>query len=147
MKAGRALAWTAVLAATPAVVWCVLNYTKKERENDLLSLSRSLMEEGGAGDEEAQARLALRFRLPFGNPDRQDRLYERLWYVLRTFRPDSVQYGDTTPTVAEDGETRQHRQVLIEGTDRDGDRRLVTLEWLAEGGDWFLYDFETRRMA
>jgi hypothetical protein len=153
MTLGRAATLIALLAI-PAALWGFLNGAK----NDVLEINRSLIGQVQAVREKArqesdpiaaeehygkaQARFYIRFRYPEGNPDRQQMMLESLFHLLGSCDPETARYGEDEPRKTEDGLSHNHRQVLVEGKNSDGERATLALEWVQFRGSWYIDDYQ-----
>jgi hypothetical protein len=140
----RRAATLIVMLLIPGVLWGYLNHVK----NDVLMSTRFVIKKvqlaETKGDERSPARFFIRYRLPVGDPDRQERLFQELWSVFRDLRPTRVRYGNTERLVTEDGRARNHRQVIVEGKDLSGEAMTFSLDWVQYRGSWYIQDYQQK---
>jgi len=153
MTAGR-IASLFVGLFVAATLWWFLNDAK----NDVVTLNRSLIgqikaaykkfdeasDKLEAGDRLArvQARFFIKYHFPEGNPDRLQTMMEGLFDHFDRCDPESVMYGeDDKPRKTEDGREHNHRQVVMQGRQRDGSAMTLTVEWVQFKGSWYIDDY------
>jgi hypothetical protein len=155
MTVGRALTF-GLLMLLPAALWASLNCAR----NDVLYASRTLIGQVRKARERlaqapesveareryamAQARFYARYRYPEGNPEDQASRFEEYFRTLATCEAETAHYGGELPRKTEDGREHPHRQVLLLGKNRDGERVTVALEWIRYRGTWYIDDCAAR---
>ena len=141
MTAARVVTWAAILAI-PALLWGFLNGAK----NDLLERSGSLVKQIhaiGGDNEKAVQSFFIKYRHPESNPNDQDFLFERLWFVLLDCQPSEITYA-TEQVLKKGVDGREHnaRSVRIDGRKRDGEKTTIVLDWMQYRGSWYLTGYE-----
>jgi hypothetical protein len=143
MNAGRATTIGAILVI-PLLLWVWVSSAK----NDLITRTRALVKQikVDQGSEErelaAQARLFIRFRLPDGNPDRQEELFGRFWWDVKRLEPATYAYGASDRKEGSDGHTHSYREVIIHGKDPEGKPLALRVQWMQNRGNWYIDDYQ-----
>src|SRR5215210_6788858 len=91
MTPARWATWIALLIFG-AILWAGLN-ADKNAVTSPKALTRSLIKQiqrAEPGDERVQSRFYIRYRFPEGAPNRQETLFERLFYALGECRPEEI---------------------------------------------------------
>jgi hypothetical protein len=128
-----------VLILIPAGLWGYVNTLR----GDLVTRSRAVVWQAQHGSEAARGRFYNRYRDPLGTPEAQKKLFDRLWLTLRNLRATKVTHGDGGTMKAADGDTHEHRQILIQGKDAHGRLLTVRLEWVRCDPGWRILDYST----
>jgi hypothetical protein len=113
-------------------------------KNDLLLATRSLMGQAKKATFATQSSFYSRYRLPEGNPDRQEVLFQRLWAIFQDCQPQRADYGDRHRLKADDGRYHEHRQVIVTGRSlARGEPVTLRVEWVKQGGNWYIHDYSS----
>lgn len=128
-----------VLILIPAGLWGYVNTLR----GDLLTRTRRVVWQAQNGGNAPLDRFCNRYRDPAGAPVKQKKLFDRLWLTLRELRATEVTYGSRGTMNTADGAPHDHRQILIQGKDREGKPLTVRLDWVHCDPGWRILGYST----
>ena len=133
----RQFATLILVLSVPLILWIVAN----EARNDVKALTKTLSNQIRMNGDSLYERFFIKYRLPDGDPSEQEAMLSGVFKALGQIQSPEARYGVRDRLALPDGREHNHRQVVLEGKDPEGNPRTLKVEWVQLQDKWFIHGY------